>query len=443
MHIFLIGLTSTSLGGMEYGGNLGNYVIMEPLIKFLKQEFPEAKIVTSIQMSGKFCQKFGIESKREKRFWTYGKLTGFTTIVDVLKISIWSLFEYTFKINLKFILNSSLLLREINQSDVIIDFSGDIFGDNASSRKYLEGCVELTFSKILKKPTIMLIGSPGPFKKIWRSVLAKFTMNRLDLITTREPLSKDLLEHIGINNKKLISTACPSFWFEKSDSKDIKEILLREKIISNVNKPLIGLIISGWNMPKGPFDKWPRDDSEYTTFVKLIESIIIQLKARVCIMSHQNTITKEGHLTAGNDHRIINHLLKILRNRFSEDQVFTLKGFYDAATSKTIIGNFEILISGRIHGAVQGLSQCIPTVIIDYGHEPKAHKLKGFAQLVGMEKYLCNPRDSQDMINKVEGLWNNKEVVKKHLEKKIPEVKQLAKLNFELIKKVINDKKNN
>ena len=117
-------------------------------------------------------------------------------------------------------------------------------------------------------------------------------------------------------------------------------------------------------------------------------------------MSHQNAVTKEGHLIAGNDHRIIKQLLKILGNRFSENQLFTLNGFYDAATSKAIIGNFEILISGRIHGAVQGLSQCIPTLIIDYGHEPKAHKLKGFAQLVGIERYLSNPHDSKDMINR-------------------------------------------
>ena len=32
----------------------------------------------------------------------------------------------------------------------------------------------------------------------------------------------------------------------------------------------------------------------------------------------------------------------------------------------------------RIHGAVAALSQSVPTVIIDYGHEPKAHKLIGF-----------------------------------------------------------------
>ena len=98
MQIFLIGLTSGSLGGMEYR-NLGNYVIMEPLIKFLKQEFPEAKIVTSIQMSDEFCQKFDIESRREKRFWTYGILTGFTTIADIIEILIWSLFKlYYFQV---------------------------------------------------------------------------------------------------------------------------------------------------------------------------------------------------------------------------------------------------------------------------------------------------------------------------------------------------------
>ena len=51
---------------------------------------------------------------------------------------------------------------------------------------------------------------------------------------------------------------------------------------------------------------------------------------------------------------------------------------YMIHATKTIIKNFDMLVSGRIHGAVAALSQSVPTVIIDYGHEPKAHKLIGF-----------------------------------------------------------------
>ena len=59
MKFFIMGLTSSALGGMEYH-NLGNYAITEPLIVYLKKEFPNAEISTSIQMSDEFCKKFNI-----------------------------------------------------------------------------------------------------------------------------------------------------------------------------------------------------------------------------------------------------------------------------------------------------------------------------------------------------------------------------------------------
>ena len=48
MNIFITGLTSGKLGGMEFH-NLGNYAIIEPLIIYLKRAFPGSDISMSIQ----------------------------------------------------------------------------------------------------------------------------------------------------------------------------------------------------------------------------------------------------------------------------------------------------------------------------------------------------------------------------------------------------------
>ena len=63
------------------------------------------------------------------------------------------------------------------------------------------------------------------------------------------------------------------------------------------------------------------------------------------------------------------------------DSVSLLEGVYTPGQTKAIIANFDMVISGRVHGAIAALSQCIPTVIIDYGHEPKAHKLRATHKL--------------------------------------------------------------
>ena len=159
---------------------------------------------------------------------------------------------------------------------------------------------------------------------------------------------------------------------------------------------------------------------------------------RVLLMSHQNKTDKKGELIPGNDYILISQIYNILKGKGYDDDLLMLNGSYDAATSKAIIGCFDILISGRTHGAVAGWSQYIPTVIIDYGHEPIAHKLRGFARTVGMEQYLCSPINAADMINKVADAWNKRNKIKQELRVKVRDVQFLAEVNFKLLHKLVN-----
>ncbi len=434
MKILIIGLTSGRLGGMEYA-NLGNYVIMEPFVEKLHEAFPDAKIATSIQMSDLFCKRFNIKSLRDERFWRYGKYTAFCTIKDFIKSMLWWLFK-RMGFNFKFLLKKSLLLNQIEDADLIIDFSGDVYGDNAVWYRFLEANAELLFCKVLGKKTVMLIGSPGPFKKKWRQWVARKILAKLDLITNREALSTIMLESIGIKGNNIITTACPSIFFKKDTSQEMSKIIKQEKIILQ-GKSTIGLILCGWNMPRGPFNKWPRENSEYENFVSLLRHLIFKMNLRVCLMSHQNGVSKNLKLIKGNDHQIIKQLMTLMSD-CSMEQLFTLKGLYNAAQSKAIIGNFEMLISGRIHGAVQGLSQAIPTAIIDYGHEPKAHKLKGFASIYGIEQYICDPASKSNLIQVSESLWTSRETVREQLVQRLPYVEKLADQNFSILHRVVN-----
>jgi colanic acid/amylovoran biosynthesis protein len=78
----------------------------------------------------------------------------------------------------------------------------------------------------------------------------------------------------------------------------------------------------------------------------------------------------------------------------------------------------------------------VPTVVIDYGHEPKAHKLKGFAEVAGQLENVAQPDTASDLLNKMNQVWNNIGEVKNSLEKHIPKVKQLGKENFNKLKEL-------
>lgn len=425
MNIFVTGATSSSKYGMEFH-NLGNFIIAEPLFEQLRMTFPGSRISTSIQMTDEFYKRHNLVGCAERRFWTYGLKTGIETAKDIFKVLLW-------KVSKRDSLLTSPLLSEIYHADLVIDFSGDIYGDNASWTKFLETNARLIMALLMKKKVAMLIGSPGPFSRYWRQMLAKFVLPKLDLITNREPLSTAMLAYVGIKGEHIYSTACPSVLFSAAKSLPDNE----DKTRLEENKKTIGVIVCGWNMPDGPFNKWPREDREFDWLIGLIKWIVEESDYRVCVMAHQNGTDENGELVPGNDHRIINRLFELMPQEWAHERVFTLNGLYDAAQSKKIISYFELLVSGRIHGAVQGLSQAIPTLIVDYGHEPKAHKLQGFARVYGVDDYVCEPENTNDMKSKLEQLISRQEVIRKELEQRLSRVKSQALENFSLIKKVV------
>ena len=192
--IIVSGLTSGSFGGMEFH-NLGNYVIAEPLFNNLRAYFPKSKIKTTIQMSDKFYTKFKIEGLKDRRFWYLNSLINLIlSSIDIFRILLFKLFKVDFFLKSK-------LLKEINNCDIYLDFSGDIYGDNANSFAFLESNLRLYIAFLLKKKVVMFAGSYGPFKSFWKRYIAKFILNKLNLITCREYFSKEILRGIGVNQE--------------------------------------------------------------------------------------------------------------------------------------------------------------------------------------------------------------------------------------------------
>jgi colanic acid/amylovoran biosynthesis protein len=420
---------------MEFG-NIGNYYIIEPFVRELHNNFPGANIKTTLQMSERFCEDEKVEVVPMELYYDLANDTN----LDLAKKEIRLVEE--FLENGEFT-ETTPYIDEVLNADIVIDFSGDIWGDNANflgKDRFEVGLYKDLVAQRLGKPTFMLAGSPGPFNDERTKELAKNVFKGFTAVTNREPISSKVLKEEGFDISNVRDLACPAFLFEPANAENIDELIKKEDVISE-DKPTVGFIVCGWNFLEGPFDKWPRDDSDYEVFAKAVEFITNSLGARVCLMSHSNGFPippAEFKLTHGRDYPIIKQLQEVLNDRGIAKDVFALDGVYDTWTTKAIISNFDMLVSGRVHAAVAGFSQCVPTVVIDYGHEPKAHKLLGFATVAGQEKYVSDPAKESDLINKIKDCWENRELVKKDLEEKVPVVKEQARENFRLIKKLVS-----
>ena len=428
MKILLTGQTTLHWGRMEFG-NIGNYYIIEPFIRELHKTFPGSEIFTTLQMSDRFIEEEKVKVLPMSLYYNWDN--------DKEKA------EEEIKIVEKYLKTGKFgkttpYIEAVKEADLIIDFSGDIWGDNANflgnDRLYV-GLLKNKIPQLLGKKNVMLAGSPGPFSNPKTFDLAKDVYKKFNLVTNRESLSRNILHKNGFDLSKTVDLACPAFLFEPKKQVSLHDIFNKVSIIDPQRKN-VGFIVCGWNFLEGPFDKETRKDEEFDVFVEAVE-YLNSLGANIFLMSHSNGFIpgkKPFKLIHGRDFPITKQLHDILKKRNNASNVYLLDGIYDAWTTKSIIGSFDMLVSGRVHGAVAGLSQYIPTVIIDYGHEPKAHKLRGFAIEAGAEEYVADPASKNDLITKINKCWYNLTTYQAQLKKTIPITKEKAKKNFSLLK---------
>ena len=426
--ILVIGQCTLHWGRMEFG-NIGNYYIVEPLFRELHRVFPHAEIVTTMQMTKEFQERENIQVLPMDMYYAWHDKD-----LEIAQKE----YEIAKKYNQTGIIKETTpFIDEVLKSDLVIDFSGDMWGENADlagKNRFYTGLLKNRTVQFLNKKNVLFLASPGPFDSKM-SDFAKEVYANFDLVTLREPISMELLKQWGFDTSKTVNCACQSVLFEKATDAEIKPYLT----FTEKNIPIIGFTVCGWNMLEGPFNRNDFSDKEFENFIKIIEFCCKNLKAKVCLFSHSNgfNLPPDFRLIHGRDYALIKRIYDLIQNKDFKENVFLLDKIYLPKTIKGIISKLDMLISGRVHGAIAGLSSCVPTVIIDYGHEPKAHKLQGFAKLYNVENYIASPKSLDDMRKKIYNCYTNRKIIKSELEMQVEKVKLLSQSAAELLKEVM------
>ena len=250
--------------------------------------------------------------------------------------------------------------------------------------------------------------------------------------------TKSVLDDFGFNTSKVHNLACPAFEFEPESIENIRP-LLKDTPLEKKEKPVVGFVLCGWNMLKGPFNRLDWTDDEFSPFKILLEDLIEKFNVDICLLSHSNgfDVSPEFKLKRGRDYPMVERLYDLLNHGSYSSNVYLFDGIYSPAQTKAIIGQFDVLISGRVHAAVAALSQSVPTMIIDYGHEPKAHKLKGFAKVAEVEDYVADPHSLENMINVAHQVFEQRIVIREKLAERNVKIKSMIRENFNLLHSIV------
>lgn len=432
MKIFVIGQCTLHWGRMEFG-NIGNYYIAEPFFRELYRVFPDAEIKTTFQMSEGFCERENVRCVPMDEYYGWNN----NDLPQAYKeLAIASVFQDT-----KSLIDTTPYIDDVMDSDLVIEFAGDIWGQNADflgANRFLIGLIKDRVPQLLGKPTAMLASSPGPFNKDTTLPFARLVYESFDYVANRESVSREILNRFGFDTSKVVDAACPAFMFEPGTQDSIAKFI-KDTPLSEKKRPVVGFILCGWNLVRGPYTRVDWDDEEFAQYIHVLTSFIKENDVDVCFMSHSNGFELPPHFRPirGRDFPFAKKIFDLMSQTDCANHVFILDGVYDAKETKAIINNFDMLISGRVHGAIAGISQSIPTVIIDYGHEPKAHKLIGFARVAGLEEYIANPNSETDLEEKVKKCWDNRIKIRQYLTERNKEVTRLIKVQFDALKDIV------
>jgi colanic acid/amylovoran biosynthesis protein len=431
--ILVTGLCTLHWGRLQYG-NIGNYYIVEPLFRQLHKHFPDYRIITTFQMDEQFIRKEDIEVVPMELYYSWNEEDVPNAYKDV---------EVAEKRAHNIECELTQWVECLLNCEYVINVSGDMWGNNAEHvghKRFLVDCLKMKAAQLLQKKTILYAVTPGPFSDKEENQLAKEVFNKFDLVVIREKVSRDNLIKWGFSIEHVVWAPCPSFLFEAN--KDYRSKWTQ--CIGNSHeqqRKVIGITFGGFNLPCGPYDMWPRAEEQYEVYVKLAEYVMNDLKADLVIFSHTNGFDLPPHfrLKCGRDYMILEQLYHILlkKNPKYEEHIKLIDEPLLPCDIKKVIGNLDMLITGRVHASVAATSQCVPTVYVEYDRRViYSDKMTGFSAQLGMEEFVCEPQNWNELREKVTECFQNLDNVKERLEEVIPVIKEEAQSAFEMIKEI-------
>jgi colanic acid/amylovoran biosynthesis protein len=314
----------------------------------------------------------------------------------------------------------------VRSADIVISSGGDNFGrDYGPFQNHLTPLMEANKAN---RHTVFLGQSIGPFKNSRATKLFKRVAQNCTFTTCRESRSYQFcVEELGLPEAKTALVGDVAFLL-KPEGKERAEHILQEEGLKQ-GKPRIVLSISGG------ISKFSNSSRErhIERWVGIIRQILEALDASVIIVPHvwQNTQSKSNNdMTAS---------LEIVEQVGSRDVVL-VKEDLNAKEYKGIIGTADFVVAERMHAAIAGLSQCIPTVPISYSVKADGIIQDLFSGMPETERPIISIADlleDENVAQRIVQLYKKRQQIREVLAKSLPQMIERAKANFQLLSQLI------
>lgn len=261
--------------------------------------------------------------------------------------------------------NFSETIRSIKDAELVLSCGGGNFYSNSFLGVPLFlNCLIIIFAGLNKKKIIFLPQSFGPIKKNFHKLYIKKALTFADKILVREKKSIEFLNSINVRSEKIILV--PDLAMNMTR---ILRTGLQEQKNINPDRIRIGLtIMNRANQDKSFTNQFEYEESIEVCLLDCLSKRQIDIFLFVQCFGPSND--QDDTLVT---RKIYNKLKTITQN------VYIKENFKNSIELTKELATMDIIIATRMHTAIFGLINCIPTITIGY-----QHKAQGLMELFNL-----------------------------------------------------------
>lgn len=423
--VFVTGLPATYAGPMEF--QLGNLAIAITVFRLLREYIPDVEIATNWQFTDAFHEDFDFESTSSPSTYSWNRKETLRSLRALARTTVWRGVHDLTGLDLKF-LTGGELLEAYRDADVVLDLNGDVYSEYLPLSRFVKHSADMLAVAQLKRPLVEFASSPGPFLSPFKRRVAKYVLNRFTAICNREPASSALLERMGVETP-VVTACCPVFTLQPASAARAQAIFAAEGI-DRGDRPLVGITICAANMR----DINDVKADEAAVYAPMLRWLIEEAGAHVVMIPHVYRMNRHtGEMIDGPDY-VVTKRVYDAADGDSQPHLQIVRGHYAVAEVKALFGQLDLFVSGRMHAGIGALSQGIPTVLLAYGH-----KHYGMARVLDIEDYVFGGKDAAEVLEVVQRAFANRAQMAKTLAKTSMQAKELALLNFEVVRDLLEN----
>ncbi|MFX1537703.1 MAG: polysaccharide pyruvyl transferase family protein [Promethearchaeota archaeon] len=314
--------------------------------------------------------------------------------------------------------------REYIDADIIIVGHDQI--DCAMGFYLLFHPVVITLiNKVIHKKVV--IYGNGSSSSRFSNILLPFVLLNADLITTREESTYNFYKKIVSGRVPLFLTADPAILVKPSEADRVNSIMNKENIIKG-RGPLIGMALSHQVLKhsvSNSLDCEARYSQRTKLLSELIDYLIDNFDASIVFLPH--CIEPYRNL---DDRVVAEDIYNLVKNK---QRLYRINNEYSPQELKGLVGQFDIVISTRVHALVNTASMCVPFICLKCAHDERVQGILG--TMFGQGDWILNVDNLkfEELCQKTATLLSLKDKVRKDLALKLVTLEKKAMLNGKLL----------